>query len=223
MDDQRRALWISLGGFTVVCLLLAWSFIYRTTKTFSAGTRPANQIKTTNVTPKMPPLRQSDPSRGSTSTEAIVIVQFSDYACEFCRAITPEIDALVRSYPDTVKHVWRDLPVTSDRPDSMLAALAGRCAKDQNAFWQMNRELLQMSVITIDEIERVAERLRLDPQSFKNCITSGDYITDIQQDIQIAKDHGVTGVPTLFIGDDVLTGYVKATDLQWAIFKNRLF
>lgn len=222
MDDQRRLLWLFLGGFAVISLLLSWSVIYRTVSTFRAGTRPA--IETGIVAePKLPPIRDTDPSRGSTSTDAIVIVEFADYTCSYCRASEPEISAILQTYPDGVRHVWRDMPIASDRPDAILAASAGRCANEQGMFWPMHDELLKMRTIDLGSLQDVATRLDLDVTNFNTCVQSGRHVVDIQNDIQIAKDHGLTGAPTFFIGERSLTGYVKAGEFQWAILKERIF
>jgi len=223
MDDKRRAIFTVLAGFCLVSLLLSWSFIFKIFNTFRAGTRPNEAAPVSSIQPKLPPIRSTDPSRGSTSTDAIVIVQFSDYTCQYCRAVMPEISAIVNAYPEEIRYVWRDLPVTSDRPDSMLAAVAGRCAQEQNAFWRMHDELMRMPIISMEAINSTLDRQRINPSVFKKCMLNEKHITDIQKDIQTAKDHGLTGVPTIFVGDEALTGYVKATDLQWAIFKNRIF
>jgi len=223
MDDRRRLLWLLLGGFAVISLLLAWSIVYRSVSTFRAGTRPEFVPETSLSKPTLPPLRSTDPSRGSTSSEAIVIVEFADFTCHYCRATEPELSALLEAYPDGIRHVWRDMPIASDRPDGILAASAGRCANDQGMFWPMHDELLRLNTITLGSLSDAAQRLKLDVSQFNACIQSGRHVADIQNDIQIAKDHGLSGAPTFFIGNQVLTGYVKATELQWAILKARLF
>jgi protein-disulfide isomerase len=223
MDDQRRLLWLFLGVFTVLSFLLAWSLIYRSVSTFKAGTRPDYTPASLATPPKLPPVRSTDPARGSTSTDAIVIVEFADFTCSYCRATEPELKAILDTYPAGIRHVWRDMPVASDRPDGILAASAGRCANDQGMFWEMHDEMFKLSTIDIASLQDVAARLKLDVPAFNTCLQSGRHVVDIQSDIQIAKDHGLTGAPTFFIGNQTLTGYIKAGEFQWALLKARLF
>lgn len=191
--------------------------------TFKAGTRPSFAPTAVVTKPKLPPIRSTDPARGSTSTDAIVIVEFADFSCSYCRATEPELKAILENYPSAIRHVWRDMPVASDRPDGILAASAGRCANDQGMFWEMHDEMLKLPSISIGSLQDAANRLDLDVPAFNTCLQSGRYVADIQADIQIAKDHGLSGAPTFFIGDQVLTGYVKAGEFQWALLKARLF
>jgi len=83
--------------------------------------------------------------------------------------------------------------------------------------------LLKLNTIDIPSIQDTATALRLDVPSFNTCVQSGRHIIDIQNDIQLAKDHGLTGAPTFFIGNESLTGYVKAGEFQWAVLKARIF
>jgi protein-disulfide isomerase len=223
MDDRKRLLWLFLGLFTVISLLLLWSVIYRSFSTFKAGTRPAYTPNVVTAPPKLPPIRSTDPVRGSTSTDAVVIVEFADFTCSYCRASEPELTAVLGANPQTIRHVWRDLPITSDRPDAIIAASAGRCANEQGMFWEMHDELFKMNSFDIPSLQAVATRLDLNVSSFTSCIQSGRYVPDIQADIQLAKDHNLTGAPTFFIGEESFSGFVKAGEFQWAILKNRLF
>ncbi len=223
MDDRRRALWLFLGLFAVVSLLLSWSVIYRTVSTFQAGTRPAYTPEGLALKPQLPPIRATDPARGSTSTDAVVIVEFADFTCTYCRASQPELAAVLAANPNTLRVVWRDMPVASDRPDGILAASAGRCANEQGKFWEMHDELFRLATIDITSIQSLAAKLDLDTSSFNSCLQSGRHVVDIQSDIQIARDHGLTGAPTFFIGGRDLTGYVKSGEFQWAILKERIF
>lgn len=223
MDDRQRYLWLFLGGFAVISFLLAWSVIYRSVSTFQAGTRPANAPQVQTVIPELPPIRSSDPIRGSTSTKAIVIVEFADFTCTYCRASEMELKAILDMYPKEIRHVWRDMPVVSDRPDAILASSAGRCAQDQGKFWEMHDALLKLGAVDIAALHNTATNLKLDVSSFDTCVQSGRHIVEIQNDIQVAKDHGLTGAPTFFIGNQVLSGYVKAGEFQWALLKERIF
>lgn len=184
--------------------------------TYEAGTRPPQEIQKTNAT--LPPLRASDSVRGSTDPKAVTIVEFADYTCVYCRATEDELVQILNDNSN-VRHIWRDMPVTSDKPDAILASLAGRCAKEQNRFWEMHEQLMSISRITLETLRETARGLGLDTNAFSSCLASAQKLQEIQSDVQIARDHGLTSAPTFFIGNQVLTGYQTVADLRWAVLR----
>ena len=103
-----------------------------------------------------------------------------------------------------------------------MAASAGRCAAEQNHFWEMHDALIVSPKLDTDTINQLAKNIGLNSGNFAECLASGKHVPSIQQDIEIAREHNLTGAPTFFIGKTVLTGYVTAADLRWAILKARL-
>jgi protein-disulfide isomerase len=218
--DRRPALYLLLGLFALVSVLLVWSFIYRNAKTFETG-KPPNLPQVAAPVPTLPDIRATDPARGSADKNAVVITEFADFSCLYCRASEPELQSVLQENKD-VRQVWRDMPVVSESPLGMLAASAGRCAGEQNHFWEMHNALMSSAKLDSDTINQLAKNLGLNASSFSDCLASGKHVASIQQDIEIAREHNLTGAPTFFIGKTVLTGYVTAADLRWAILKARL-
>ncbi len=221
MEESRRLVWILLGLFTLVCAVLFWNFMFQWTSFFQSGTTPTYASKP--VQPTLPPLRATDPARGSTDPKALLIVEFADFTCPYCRQAEPELQTVIRENLDSVRHVWRDLPVVTDRPDAMVAASAGRCAMDQGKFWDMHDRLISYNgTFDIPAVETIAKQIGLDTTLFHSCVSSGQHITDIQHDIDDARAHNLTGAPTIFVGGVPLEGLVTASDLRWALLKARL-
>lgn len=220
MDVSRnRLLVLFLVVFGVVVGLLVWKFVFDATAFFKPGTRAAIELPGREP-PRQPPIRPTDPSRGSENPEAPTIVEFADFTCQYCRASEPGLVDFLRANPN-VKHVWRDLPVVSDRPDAILAASAARCAQEQGRFWDMHNALMNASTLTLENVQEIGRTLRLDSTSFNTCVTSGKYVTAIQDDINLALQHGITSAPTFFIGNQVIEGYADAGDFRWAFLKAR--
>ncbi|HVM90627.1 MAG TPA: hypothetical protein VMU11_01890, partial [Verrucomicrobiae bacterium] len=83
--DRRRALWILLGLFGLLSVLLVWSFIYRDANTYESGKPPPIATAPAPV-PTKPDTRPDDPARGSSDKNAVVITEFADFSCLYCRA-----------------------------------------------------------------------------------------------------------------------------------------
>ena len=68
----------------------------------------------------------------------VVLVEFFDYACGFCRASNPDVERLLREDP-RLKVVWREYPVLG--PDSERAAVASMAAAESGRFRQFHDRL----------------------------------------------------------------------------------
>jgi protein-disulfide isomerase len=221
MEDRRKILWVLVGLLGVLSVLLIWSEIFVKMNTFETGKPPAIAQKSA-PTPTRPEIRSTDPARGSSDPDAVEIVEFADFSCPYCRASEQELEQVLLENKDGVRHVWRDMPIANDNPSGMLAAVAGRCANEQNRFWDMHALLIRSPSLALESIREMVKNIPINQLAFDTCLTSGRYTDAIRQDVEIEQSNGLTGAPTFFIGDQVLTGYVTAADLRWAILKAKL-
>ena len=67
----------------------------------------------------------------------VTIVEFSDFQCPYCRAAEPALKQVRTKYGDKIKLVYMDFPLGM-HPHAMDAAVAGRCAADQEKFWEFH-------------------------------------------------------------------------------------
>lgn len=221
MNDRRKILWLLVGLLVLLCVLLVWSELFRRFNTFETG-KPPPGVQQRLPDPKQPPIRPNDQARGSTDPKAVTIVEFADFSCVYCRASEPELRQVLLENKDSVRHVWRDMPVANENPAGMLAAVAGRCAAEQGRFWDLHAYLIASSSLTLESIKSMGKAINLGQAQFEECLASGRHAQDIRDDVVIAQDHGLTGAPTFFIGKQVLTGYVTAAELRWAVLKAKL-
>jgi protein-disulfide isomerase len=221
MEDRRKILWLLVGLLGLLSVLLIWSEAFRYMNTFETG-KPPSSAREKSPEPTQPPLRSSDPARGSSDPKAVAIVEFADFSCVYCRASEQELRQVLLENTDSVRHVWRDMPIVSDNPSGMVAAVAGRCAAEQNRFWEVHELLISSPSLTLDSVKEMGQTAGLNQFTYEECLNSGRHVQSIQDDVAIAQEHGMTGAPTFFIGKQVLTGYVTAADLRWAILKAKL-
>jgi protein-disulfide isomerase len=83
----------------------------------------------------------SAPAKGA-AKPAVTIVEFSDFQCPSCKRASGFVDPIVTKYPDSVRYVRYDLPLTM-HPWAFPAALAGRAIYRQkpDAFWQYKHDV----------------------------------------------------------------------------------
>jgi protein-disulfide isomerase len=69
----------------------------------------------------------------------VVIAEFSDFQCPFCKQWTDQNIGRVRQeLGDNVAFAFLHFPITQIHPNAGNAALAAQCAAEQGKFWQMH-------------------------------------------------------------------------------------
>jgi protein-disulfide isomerase len=121
------------------------------------------------------------PSLGPEDAE-IVIVEFSDYQCPFCKRWYDQVyQQLLAAYPGKIRLVFRNLPLTSIHPDAMSAAVAGLCADELGSFWQFHDKLFSNEYgLGRSAYTQYAADLQLDSAGFEACLDSGKFDKFIQ-------------------------------------------
>lgn len=147
------------------------------------------------------------PSQGPMDAP-IVIVEFSDFQCPFCKRFQDETAAqLLSAYPDQIRFVYRHLPLTSIHPEALPSAEASMCASEQNAFWEYHDKIFEnQDKLGRELYMQIASDLDLDKSSFEECLDSGTYKDSIQQDMDFALNLGVQSTPTFFINGLAIVG-----------------
>lgn len=138
----------------------------------------------------------------------IVIVEFSDFQCPFCKRFFDETyQQLLEAYPDKIRFVYRHLPLTSIHPEAFPSAEASMCANEQNAFPEYHDKLFENQDRLGRELYiQIASDLMLDTVAFEDCLKTGKYKDLIQQDSDFALNLGVRSTPTFFINGLALVG-----------------
>ncbi len=153
------------------------------------------------------PIGEFDPVTGPADAP-ITIVEFSDFECPFCQRHFQEVYPLIMSeYGDQIRYVYRDFPLNSIHPNATPAAEAGLCALEQGAFWPYH-DLLFGGPLELGRAsyESYASSLGLDVDAFIVCLDDGRYFEEVEADLQIGIETGVSSTPTFFINGIGLVG-----------------
>jgi len=136
----------------------------------------------------------------------LTLIEFGDYQCSFCKRHSDQTNHLIiKNYVETgkVKIMFKDLIVVGD--DSVSAAHAAHCAKDQEMFWAYHFTLYNnwngegTGWITNNNLNRFAEDLELNMNEFSECMLDNrwnDLILASQKDGQAL---GIGGTPAFFL------------------------
>lgn len=143
----------------------------------------------------------------------VVLVEFFDYACGFCRRSNSDVDRLLGE-DRSLKVVWRELPVLG--PDSQAAAEASLAAAGQGRFKPFFDRLFALGRPepgAIAEARSAAGIAAAPPAPAARA--------EIEKNLELARQIGATGTPTFVVGDKVLQGAVGYDALKQAIEEAR--
>jgi protein-disulfide isomerase len=161
---------------------------------------------------------QADGNAMGDPSAPVVINEYSDFQCPFCKRFHDDTLALiVRDYVATgkVRFVYHHFPVV-DRGttlgESHLAATAAFCAGQQNRFWEFHDVLFanqtgeNIGNFTAPRLEAMVNVIGLDLNAYKECLASGDADRQVRADVAEATGAGLTSTPSFIINGDVLVG-----------------
>jgi len=149
-----------------------------------------------------------DPARLKGSPEApVMIVEFSDFQCPFCRKLQPTLKSLLAKYPGKLSLAYRDFPLRGMHGQAELGAESSRCAAEQGKFWEYHDLLFdnpeKLNRAGLAELARAA---KLDEQQFASCLDSGKQRAAVERDLQEGIRAGVMGTPGVFVNGTLLSG-----------------
>jgi protein-disulfide isomerase len=157
-----------------------------------------------------------DPARVRGSTTApVIIVEFSDFQCPYCRSVQPTLKKLLAKYEGQVSLAYMDLPLKDIHPQAELAAEASRCAGEQGKFWEYHDALFESTNrLNREDLVAQARTLKLDEKQFDSCLSSGKYTAKVEQDRQLGLRSGLSGTPGFVINGNVLSGNLPQSEFE---------
>ncbi len=143
----------------------------------------------------------------------IVLVEFADYQCPYCQKVNPQIQQLKKEYGDALTVVFKDFPLPMHH-SAQKAAEASRCAGEQGKFWEYHDVLFYSKLTEPDELKEHARTLRLDTERFDSCLDNGTEAEAVKNDLQEARNLGLTGTPSFFVNGHFFSGVVDYAALK---------
>jgi protein-disulfide isomerase len=143
----------------------------------------------------------------------VVLVEFFDYACGYCRASNAAVNRLLSEDP-RLKVVWRELPVLG--PDSQQAAFVSLAAAEQGRFRQFYDALFGLAPPNAQSIARAQQAAGVQAGAATEA-----HRQELQRNVELANLLRANGTPTFVVGDQVLHGAVGYERLKEAIEQAR--
>ena len=152
------------------------------------------------------------PSLGD-SKAAVTLVEYSDFECPVCRSLHDVLRGMLPNYASKVRLVFKDFPLEQLHPWARTAAIAGRCAyqQDPNAFWKMydfiydHQEIISAANAWTKMMD-YAGQSGLDAEAFKGCMGSPEAGVAVNASRANGQQLEVNSTPTVFVNGRRIVG-----------------
>jgi len=158
-------------------------------------------------------IRMNDSPAMGDAKAPVTIVEYSDFECPVCRSLHDVLRTLLPKYGGKVRVVFKDFPLDQLHPWARTAALAGRCAyqQDANVFWKLydliydNQDIISASNAWT-KMTDYAEQSRLDVGVFKSCMASPEAAAAVNASRANGEKLDVNSTPTVFVNGRRMVG-----------------
>jgi protein-disulfide isomerase len=144
----------------------------------------------------------------------VTLVEFTDFACGYCRASMKDVEALIAENPD-LRVVIRELPIIA--PTSPEAARWGLAAAEQGRYGAFHRAMFAAGRTDAASIEGAAKTAGLDLERARRFTQDPKVKAEIEANLAHARDLRLEGTPAWVVGEQLLTGAVGKDALAKAI------
>lgn len=148
------------------------------------------------------PVTQDDHILGNPKAK-IVIVEYSDTECPFCKMFHETMNKVMNEYGEGGKVAWvyRHSPIASLHPKAHKEAQATECAAllGNAKFWDYTNKLFAVTP-TNNKLEEgvlftIAQDIGLEKEAFTTCLEGGSMAARVDRDLASGEQAGVRGTP----------------------------
>jgi protein-disulfide isomerase len=143
-----------------------------------------------------------------TSGAPVMIVEFSDFECPYCKEEAKLLrENLLKIYPTQVKLYFKEFPLESLHPWAKRAAMAARCVERQgvDAFWAFhdwifaNQDKIKPENLRDQVMDWAKGQSQIDGMKLSVCMENKETEADVDKSVAMGRDLAVNSTPTLFI------------------------
>ncbi|MGA9292135.1 MAG: DsbA family protein [Ignavibacteriaceae bacterium] len=161
----------------------------------------------------------------------ITIVEFADFECPSCKALTDSLQSIWPEIENNVKLYFMNYPLDSTINTYMkrqihkyagIAACAGVCAQKKGDFWNYHDELFKnQKYLNRNFLLDLAEKYGWNREKFSTCMDSPEVIRRVKSDIEAGNAVKILSTPDLFINGRHVK-YWNRPDFIKAVIKQEL-
>jgi protein-disulfide isomerase len=127
-------------------------------------------------------------------------VEYGDYQCPYCGQAYPIVEKLLETFSDSLRLVFRNLPLADVHPHAEAAAEMAEALGLQGRFWAMHDVLFENQRDLSDAaLRRYAKGVGADVGRVRKDLAGGGPRQRVEADFEGAIRSGANGTPTFFV------------------------
>lgn len=141
----------------------------------------------------------------------VPVVEFFDYQCGYCKQVFPAIQKL--SAERDVRVIYKELPILGEA--STVASRAAIAARRQGKYLELHARLMgHRGRLSEDAVMGHASDAGLDVKQLKADMARSEVAEAIEANLELARELGIRGTPTLVVGHTLVPGAVTDAQLR---------
>ena len=176
----------------------------RGTSDLGSPAKNSDKIVLGGQDPVLSPITSSDHVTGNTRDANVVLVEFSDLECPFCKVFHPTAKQLAADNPN-VMLVYRHFPLPI-HPLAQKESEAAECAASlggKDMFWLYIDRIFEITPsnnkLNPALLTSTAKELGLDENKFNECLSGGTFEKFVKDQIDDGVAAGVNGTPNTIV------------------------
>lgn len=167
---------------------------------------------------------KDDASRSAEKAKkAVTLVEYGDFQCPACKAYHPVVKELLAAYPDQLKLVFKNFPLTTLHPNAMNAAIAAEASAKQDKYFEFTDILYDHQEEWAglpdpsQKFNEYAKSLGMDVKKFDSDQKDPEIPKLIETHRSEGTNNGVLGTPTFFIDGKKIDNPANLEDFKKVI------
>jgi protein-disulfide isomerase len=148
-----------------------------------------------------PKIVNTDHMRGNKKAQ-IVLVEYSDLECPFCKTFHLTAQKIVDEYKGKVMWVYRHYPL-SFHANAQKESEAAECVTDlggEDAFWKFIDAIYERTTsngtgFALEKLGPLAAEVGVSQSKFQECLDSGKFAQKVKDEEAQGAKEGITGTP----------------------------
>lgn len=210
---QKNNSFIFWGISLVILVLFVWMIVSLAT--------PSNKLQIINLD-----INADDVIKGN-DTAKYTLLEYSDFQCPACAIYQPLVKKLSEEFPQDLRIVFRNFPLSELHSNANNAAYAAGAAQLQNKFWEMADILFSRqndwSALENPQEKFIsyAQELSLDVEKFKTDLNGATVKDKVSKDRLSAENNNLNSTPTFFVNGQKIINPTSYNEFKNAIFTDQ--